>query len=421
MSNTRGRAPASPGLFRPSKSILRWAGTPGLLLLMLGLVAVLSGVHGVCAQKDPALHLYELISQARLYEGLAPLGRSTLLNQAAQRHADDLVSLGKVTHEGSDGSSFQQRIREVRYHAWEDGLLVDEVIWAGLGTAEDALVWLHSNPSWKVLTDPRYREIGVGYADDNGVHYFVITVGSRPGVLPIFINDGAETTDTAQVALHLTNEEAVPLGEGNWMGRAIEVRISNQPDFEGLPWLPWEPLLPWVLAGDQPGEYAVYVEFRDGANRTAVSQDTIRLVTPQEMPPTPTPFFTLLKATPVALATLPPVTPTAVPGERLRPRLGHRNRRKPLPLPPGHQVGACPRLQRYRPTLPGHRYPNRAAFTPPSGPLTGLWCWLSCCKGPLCCWEWRSSCASVDVSGIVALSFLRLCCVRYLVFPLALL
>ncbi len=314
MSNTRGRAPASPGLLRPSKSILRWAGTPGLLLLMLGLVAVLSGVHGVCAQKDPALHLYELISQARLYEGLAPLGRSTLLNQAAQRHADDLVALGKVTHEGSDGSSFQQRIREVRYHAWEDGLLVDEVIWAGLGTAEDALVWLHSNPSWKVLTDPRYREIGVGYADDNGVHYFVITVGSRPGVLPIFINDGAETTDTAQVALHLTNEEAVPFGEGNWMGRAIEVRISNQPDFEGLPWLPWEPLLPWVLAGDQPGEYAVYVEFRDGANRTAVSQDTIRLVTPQEMPPTPTPFFTLLKATPVALATLPPVTPTAVPG-----------------------------------------------------------------------------------------------------------
>ena len=314
MSNTRGRAPASPGLFRPSKSILRWAGPPGLLLLMLGLVAVLSGVHSVWAQKDPALHLYELISQARLYEGLAPLGRSTLLNQAAQRHADDLVSLGKVTHEGSDGSSFQQRIREVRYHAWEDGLLVDEVIWAGLGTAEDALVWLHSNPSWKVLTDPRYREIGVGYADDNGVHYFVITVGSRPGVLPIFINDGAETTDTAQVALHLTNEEAVPLGEGNWMGRAIEVRISNQPDFEGLPWLPWEPLLPWVLAGDQPGEYAVYVEFRDGANRTTVSQDTIRLVTPEEMPPTPTPFFTLLKATPVALATLPPVTPTAVPG-----------------------------------------------------------------------------------------------------------
>lgn len=297
--------------------IFRRVLSSGGLVLLLWLVATLGEAHVASAQKDPALHLYELISQARLYEGLAPLGRSTLLSQAAQRHADDLVVLGKVTHEGSDGSSYQQRIRDTRYHAWEDGLLVNEVIWAGLGSAEDALVWLHSNPSWQVLTDPRYREVGIGYADDNGVHYFVITLGSRPGVLPIFINDGAETTDTTQVALRLTNEDAVPIGDGNWMGRAIEVRISNQPDFEGLPWIPWEPLLPWVLADDQPGEYAVYVEFRDGANRTVVSQDTIRLVAPGEAPPTPTPFFALLEATPAGLVTSPPVTPTAEPSGTL--------------------------------------------------------------------------------------------------------
>jgi hypothetical protein len=240
-----------------------------------------------------------------LREGLAPLGNSTLLNQAAQRHAEDLASpdrratLGQVTHEGSDGSGYQQRIREARYSAWNDGLMVNEVLWAGLGSAEDALVWFRHRSSadgdlgsdWEVLTDVRYREAGVGFAEDDGVRYFVIVLGSRPGVLPIFINDGVEVTESPLIALRLTNEEAVPLGDGASIGRAIEVRLSNRPDFEGTPWQPWEPLLPWQLASDAPGEYAVYVEFQDGAGRTAIAEDIIRLVPPGESPPTPTPFY----------------------------------------------------------------------------------------------------------------------------------
>ncbi|MGC9469335.1 MAG: CAP domain-containing protein [Anaerolineae bacterium] len=265
-----------------------------LACILLLVILLLSGIpRPLHAQNDPPGRLLALINQVRRNEGLAPLGHSTLLTQAAQRHAEDLVNLDQVTHEGSDGSSYQQRIREARYQAWNDGLMVNEVLWAGLGTAEDALTWFRSNPEWNVLTDPRYREIGIGYSDDGGVRHFVVDVGSRPGVLPIFINDGAPTTEFSQVALRLTNEEAVPLGEGAWMGRAIEVRLSNTPDFEGVPWQPWEPLLPWVLAGEEPGDYAVYVEFRDGADRTAIAEDTIRLVPPGESPPTPTPFLDL--------------------------------------------------------------------------------------------------------------------------------
>ena len=78
------------------------------------------------------------------------------------------------------------------------------------------------------------------------------------------------------------------MGEGTWIGRAIEVQLSDTPDFNGVPWQPWEPLLPWALAGMEPGDYAVYVQFRDGANRTAVAEATIRLVEPGEAPPTPT-------------------------------------------------------------------------------------------------------------------------------------
>jgi len=300
-------------------------------VVVILLAAAVVGVQGrVRAQGvEPTEHLQDLVNQIRLSEGLAPLGHSTLLAQAAQRHADDLVTLGLVTHGGSDGSTYQQRISEARYHAWNDGLIVSEVIWAGLGTAEDALIWFHSHDDWAVLTDPAYREIGIGYADDNGVRYFVVTLGSRPGVLPVFVNDGFGTTESPAVALRLTNEDAVPFGDGTWLGRAIEIRIGHTAELSGQPWQPWEPLVPWALSSDAPGDYAVYVEFRDGADRTAIAEATIRLVGAGASPPTPTPFLDLpsapvdetpgpdqpdIELTPLATATPPALgTPTATP------------------------------------------------------------------------------------------------------------
>ena len=131
------------------------------MLFWLTLFALLSGrTVAVRAQQDPVGHLQDLLNQVRLNAGLAPLGHSTLLTQAAQRHADESVVLGHVTHQGSDGSTYQQRIQEARYQAWDDGLGVNEVIWTGLGSAEDALIWFYTNPDWAVLTDPKYREVG---------------------------------------------------------------------------------------------------------------------------------------------------------------------------------------------------------------------------------------------------------------------
>jgi hypothetical protein len=268
------------------------------------MLLLLNTASGIRAQDNPALQFYHALNDIRLAEGHPPLGWSKLLEQAAQRHAVDIAEMGKATSEGSDGSDHRQRIRETGYRAWHDGLLVKEAVWMGLGAARDALNWFRSDLElWEMFITSRYREIGVGYAaDDQGVHYFVIDLGVRPGVLPVFINDGAEVTDSPQVAVRLTNEEAEPLGEGAWMGKAIEVRLNNNPDFVDAVWQPWEPLLPWVLEGTEPGEYAVYVEYRDGAGRTSVAEDTIRLVAQGETPPEPTPWRD---------AVLPPATATA--------------------------------------------------------------------------------------------------------------
>ncbi len=267
-------------------------GMQWLLATVLTLLPLAGLSRPATSQDSPAAEFYQLVNRARLGLGLSPFGSSTLLTQAAQRHADDIARRGVATHEGSDGSDYRRRIRDAGYRAWNDGLLVDEAVWLGLGGPAEALNWFYGNPEeWARFTDPRYREIGVGYAEDSqGVHYLVVTFGARPGVLPIFINDGASVTDSPVVAVRLTNEEAVPLGEGSWIGKAIEVQLSHTPDFNDVPWQPWEPLLPWALSGTEPGDYAVYVQFRDGANRTAVAEATIRLVAPGEVPPTATPW-----------------------------------------------------------------------------------------------------------------------------------
>ncbi len=292
------------------------------IALFILLLLTLLPIPNASAQEEAAQNLFSLINQARLDEGLPPLAWSPLLAQAAQRHADDMAAHHFTDNRGSDGSTYQQRIREAGYHAWNDGLMVNELLWAGSGTPQDAFTWIHNHPDlWKLLTDHRYREIGIAEATgNNGIHYYTLDLGSRPGVLPIFINDGAETTDSPQVAVHLTNEEAVPLGEGTWMGKAIEIRLNDSPDFdETIPWQPWAELVPWLLPGTTSGDYAVYVQFRDGAGRTTISEDTIRLViegeetqpspTPTEAPtPTPTP-----PPTPTASPTPAPPTPTPLP------------------------------------------------------------------------------------------------------------
>jgi hypothetical protein len=139
-------------------------------------------------------------------------------------------------------------------------------------------------------------------------------------VLPIFINDGQPVTESPVVAVRLTNEQAVPLGEAAWIGQAIEIRASNTPDFEEAPWQRWEPLIPWALSSEAPGEYAVYVEFRDGAGRTAIAEDTIRLVGPGESPPTPTPFLNLPERAASPVTGEPEPTSLAAIPETVAPR-----------------------------------------------------------------------------------------------------
>jgi hypothetical protein len=275
---------------------------------------------------DPVVTWQLLLSQARLDEGLAPYGFSTLLAAAAQRHADDLAAHQISSHTGSDGSTAQQRIAEAGYAAWTwngGDLIAGENFRTGYGAIEDAMAFfLEDAPHRDNILSATYREVGIGVATDaEGRNYYVLDFGVRPNVMPIFINDGAARTDDPQVAIRLTNEDARPGGEGaTFMGRAIEIRISDEPEFNDLPWQAWEPLVPWTFP-DTAGEHTVYVQFRDAAGRTAASADTVTLGegtpgTPTPVPPslTPEPTATPVPPSPtLEPAATPTVTPAVTP------------------------------------------------------------------------------------------------------------
>ncbi len=303
-------------------------------IVLCGLVLV--GGRAGAQEENPALQFYARVNGVRLDNGLPPYGWSDLLAAAAQRHADDLAAHRLASHTGSDGSIPRQRIAEAGYAAWGNGAVVGENFWIGTGDVQDALDWFMGDPPHREnILSNRYREIGIGVATDSeGRVYYVLDFGARPNVLPVFINDGAPTTESPQVAIRLTNEEAYPQGEGSaYMGRAIEVRLSNTPDFSGATWQAWEPLLPWTLPAG-PGEHWVYVQFRDGAGRTAGSADSILLVLTGASPTPPAPTDTpapLPTATPTPA---PSPSPTALPPTETPP---------PFPSPaPGEMPSPSP-------------------------------------------------------------------------------
>ena len=325
-----------------------------LLAFILIACLVLVSLPVSAQEPDPVATWQTLVNEARLDEGLAPYGLSTLLNAAAQRHADDLAAHQSSSHTGSDNSTPEQRIAEAGYAAWNgEESIVGENFWTGHGTIEDAMAFFLEDPAQRDnILNPVYREIGIGVAtDDTGRNYYVLDFGARPNVLPIFINDGATNADNPQIAIRLTNEEARPGGKGMiFMGQAIEMRISNEPEFNDLPWQPWEPLVPWTLP-DAPGEHAVYVQFRDAAGRTAASTDTIIIGAGTPTTPVlsevegPTPVPPISTAEPAATPTSepPPISfaprpsPLAPPPSPLAPHLTPFPTWTPLPPPPSPQ------------------------------------------------------------------------------------
>lgn len=148
-----------------------------VLLLVMSTLALMI----VQAQDDVTNSLLDAINAARQEEGLSPLVANPLLQQAAQRHSDDMAATETLSHMGSDGSQFWERIRDTGY------ILVsgaENVLSRGDTDAQAAFQqWYASAPHRENILNPRYTEVGIAYAQAaNGAYYFtlVLAVSTQP-------------------------------------------------------------------------------------------------------------------------------------------------------------------------------------------------------------------------------------------------
>ena len=211
------------------------------------------------------------------------------------------------------------------YVAWSnDRLIWGENLYADVSEFAVALNFILSDSSQaRIMLNPRYREVGIGLGTaEGGKLYWTLLYGAQPNVLPAFINDGASTTNNATVAVRLSQEDAVINGEANAIGRVIEVRLSSNANFAGASWQSWQPLLEFKF-DTKPGVKTVYVQYRDGAARTASAAASISYdpnassaivpIGPGDIKPNETPTV-IVTLTPEPTLTLAPsnATPTAV-------------------------------------------------------------------------------------------------------------
>lgn len=293
-------------------------------------VSVSHSAH-VAAQTVDQYAVLAKVNEARRANGVPPLAWNAQLAKAAESHSADMARKGFVDEIGSDGRSPRQRVEASGYAQWPSVRIWSESIYAGQSGFDEALDFLLSDDvQRRTLLDRRTREIGIGIGQDALRTYWTLTFGAQPNLLPVFINDDAPVANNLQVAVLLTQEEAVPNGEGTAIGRVVEVRLSNTPDFAGAAWQPWESLIPFTLSRGT-GAKTVYVEMRDGAGRTTLTSDRIdydptsrgsarpigpgpvatQAALPAEPPPLPaaTPEPTAISLG--IVVTLPPATATA--------------------------------------------------------------------------------------------------------------
>jgi hypothetical protein len=285
------------------------------LLLALLLCASALSAH---AQIAPAADLAARLNRERVARGLAPLALNAQLTAAAQAHAEDVARNGQTSspqagHIGSDGSNVFERVARTGYGAYSWGRRLGEN-WAWYRNTADAFaMWMESAPHRANILHPLFREMGIGVAAvGNGTFIYVIDFGAQPNVLPIFINDGATETLSREVKLTLTNEEVTPNGDGDNIGRPVQVMVSNTADFAGAAWQAYAPKISWTLAPNG-GMKTVYVKYRDAKGRTALARASIVLGAAATS--TSAPSRAPATLVPTRATALPTLTPTRTPTE----------------------------------------------------------------------------------------------------------
>lgn len=121
-------------------------------------------------------------SQARTcggnsYAAAPPVGWNSLITQAAVRHSSDMASKNFFSHNGSDGSSYIQRILDTGYDAGG----VSEILANPTGSFSGGQIiplsmksWLASPGHCSTIMDPSFNEIGGACVRSGNKAFFTV-------------------------------------------------------------------------------------------------------------------------------------------------------------------------------------------------------------------------------------------------------
>jgi uncharacterized protein YkwD len=154
-----------------------------------------------------------------------------------------------------------------------------ENAFCGYLSPEDAIRgWMNSPGHRENLLDPNSREIGLGYyrRNSDGRGYVTQDFGSDYAYAPVIIENEAVSTTSPNVNLYIYDR--VPEGGFMGLGEATQMMVSNNADFSGASWEPYQANKAWTLAGGT-GWREVHVKTRDKFNRTRIVSDNIYLGT----------------------------------------------------------------------------------------------------------------------------------------------
>jgi uncharacterized protein YkwD len=216
----------------------------------------------------------DLVNEARQQNGLPPLKRVDLLDQAARYHAADMAQDGYFNHDSYDliGGQLQMVCnwidRIASFYISPDGpgytSLAENI--AG-GQSDPATVmgaWMNSSGHRANILSTSNWELGVGYYQGGSYgRYWVQDFGRRSGVYPLVINGDAASSTSRAVKLYI-------YGRGTF----DEMRLRNDDGAWGA-WQPFQSSLDWELSCGA-GTHTVSVEMRNIVS-TASSSDTIEL------------------------------------------------------------------------------------------------------------------------------------------------
>ena len=142
-----------------------------IIIILISLIAIISLVFSCACKKEVVLNKTELaflnlVNDARIQNNLNPLTPSQKLMDIAKSRCTDMAARNYFSHWTPEGNRVKQG--EILGRSNID-----------IGVEKYIKAWLQSPIHKEVILNPKYKNIGIGIIDDNGIRIVTIIFSSR--------------------------------------------------------------------------------------------------------------------------------------------------------------------------------------------------------------------------------------------------